>query len=165
MCSTLHFSSKKRMCQHHFLYFILKNIKSFSYSQLSNYTKNSTALGHGDGACYKITLRDFVVNCTLPVNTSASLNRRRVSTGVFTNQACAVNRNRSTLFITRAISATERCRVSRLFSMNHTSGIRPLIHSLCNSPCRELHRTSFGYSPYLPAASSGFPNHYIPRFH
>ena len=87
MCSTLHFSSKKRMCQHHFLYFILKNIKSFSYSQLSNYTKNSTALGHGDGACYKITLRDFVVNCTLPVNTSACLSQRRVSTGVFTNRA------------------------------------------------------------------------------
>lgn len=75
------------MCQHHFLYFILKNIKSFSYSQLSNYTKNSTALGHGDGACYKITLRDFVVNCTLPVNTSACLSQRRVSTGVFTNRA------------------------------------------------------------------------------
>ena len=102
MCSTLHFSSKKRMCQHHFLYFILKNIKSFSYSQLSNYTKNSTALGHGDGACYKITLRDFVVNCTLPVNTSAPLNRTRVSTGVFTNQAYAVNRNRSTLFYNKS---------------------------------------------------------------
>ena len=125
--------------------------------------KNSTALCSDGCSYYKITLRDFVVNCTLPVNTSAPLNRRRVSTGVFTNQACAVNRNRSTLFITSTIPVTECCSVSEFFSMNHTSGIRPLIHSLCNSPYRELHRTSFGYSPYLPAASSGFPNHYIPR--
>ena len=32
------------------------------------------------------------MNCTLSVNTGACLSRRRVSTGVFTNQTCAVNR-------------------------------------------------------------------------
>ncbi|HAB87632.1 MAG TPA: hypothetical protein DCE60_01230 [Coprococcus sp.] len=39
------------------------------------------------------------MRCTLPVNTGACLSRRRVSTGVFTNQACATNRNRSKPFI------------------------------------------------------------------
>ena len=42
------------------------------------------------------------MNCTLSVNTSACLSRRRVSTGVFTNQTCAVNRKRSKVFITGA---------------------------------------------------------------
>ena len=38
---------------------------------------------------------DFVVSCTLSVNTSACLSRRRVGTGVFADQTCAENRNRS----------------------------------------------------------------------
>ena len=42
---------------------------------------------------------DFVVSCTLSVNTSACLSRRQVGTGVFTNQTCAANRNRSKSFI------------------------------------------------------------------
>ena len=42
------------------------------------------------------------MNCTLSVNTGACLSRRRVSTGVFTNQTCAVNRKRSKVFITGA---------------------------------------------------------------
>ena len=42
------------------------------------------------------------MNCTLLVNTGACLSRRRVSTGVFTNQTCAVNRKRSKVFITGA---------------------------------------------------------------
>ncbi|RGH09528.1 hypothetical protein DXB77_07110 [Clostridium sp. OM05-9] len=37
----------------------------------------------------------FVVWCTLPVNTGACLSRRRVGTGVFTDQACATYRKRS----------------------------------------------------------------------
>ena len=42
---------------------------------------------------------DFVVSCTLSVNTSACLSRRRVGTGVFTNQTYAVNRNRNKSFM------------------------------------------------------------------
>ncbi|RGG77899.1 hypothetical protein DWW82_06250 [Clostridium sp. AF17-2] len=37
----------------------------------------------------------------MPVNTGACLSRRRVSTGVFTNQACATNRNRSKPYYSR----------------------------------------------------------------
>ena len=39
------------------------------------------------------------MRCTLPVNTGACLSRRRVGTGVFTNRACAANRNRNISFI------------------------------------------------------------------
>ncbi|RHV11253.1 hypothetical protein DXB77_08810 [Clostridium sp. OM05-9] len=35
----------------------------------------------------------------MPVNTGACLSRRRVSTEVFTNQACVASRNRSKSFI------------------------------------------------------------------
>ena len=35
------------------------------------------------------------MRCTLLVNTGACLSRRRVGTGVFTNRACASNRNRN----------------------------------------------------------------------
>ena len=58
----------------------------------------------------KYHCEDFVVNCTLPVNASACLSQRRVNTRVFTNQACAVNRNRSKIFITRAILEAACCR-------------------------------------------------------
>ena len=67
-------------------------------------TKPHSILRRSPGGCpcYKYDCEAFVMNCTLSVNTSACLSRRRVSTGVFTNQTCAVNRKRSKVFITGA---------------------------------------------------------------
>ena len=48
------------------------------------------------------------MNCTLSVNTGACLSRRRVSTGVFTNQTCAVSRKRSKVFIIGADPGEQR---------------------------------------------------------
>ena len=53
------------------------------------------------------------MNCTLSVNTGACLSRRRVSTGVFTNQTCAVNRNRRKLFIMQIDRQPQTVRMNR----------------------------------------------------
>lgn len=86
------------MCQHHFLYFILKNIKSFSYSQLSNYTKNATALSHRDGSCYKITCCDFCsLDIALFVNTSVLTRFQLKQALVFTGNVQFTTKSRNVI--------------------------------------------------------------------
>ncbi|RHV10421.1 hypothetical protein DXB77_09980 [Clostridium sp. OM05-9] len=70
------------------------------------------------------------MRCTLPVNTGACLSRRRVSTGVFTNQACATNRNRSKPFIVGRPTA----HANHPYQPRRPTGAdRRLVYMFCNA--------------------------------
>ena len=66
------------------------------------------------------------MRCTLPVNTGACLSRRRVGTGVFTNQACASNRNHSESIIDSQWQRTAHYIMHSYYRMSMYSSARAL---------------------------------------